>query len=140
MKPALLDINVLLALAWPNHQHHAISHHWFQKQAEYGWATCALTEVGFIRLSSNPAYTAAAVSPPEAADLLGQFVAHKFHIFWNSPPAQSRSIFSKCLGHQQVTDAYLVEVARTNKGRIATLDGKLSVHGEKTDQVVVIRG
>ena len=35
MKAALLDTNVLLALAWPNHQHHAQAHAWF---AAHGWA------------------------------------------------------------------------------------------------------
>ena len=139
MKPTLLDVNVLLALAWPNHQHHAIAHRWFLKHAHHGWATCGLTEVGFIRLSSNPAYTPAAVSPPEAADLLGQFVEHKAHVFWSSPPARPRSIFAQSLGHQQVTDAYLVEVARENNGRIATLDTKLAVHGDSSDRVVLIR-
>ena len=63
MKPALLDVNVLLALAWPNHQHHAASHRWFRREAGNGWAICALTQLAFIRLSSNPAYTAEAVGP-----------------------------------------------------------------------------
>ncbi|MDB6039699.1 MAG: hypothetical protein JWM99_3540 [Verrucomicrobiales bacterium] len=42
LKTALLDTNVLLALAWPNHQHHAVAHRWFAKHTEQGWATCAL--------------------------------------------------------------------------------------------------
>ncbi|MFN0130032.1 MAG: hypothetical protein ACKV19_25485 [Verrucomicrobiales bacterium] len=45
MKPALLDTNVLLALAWPNHQHHAQAHTWFSANAKKGWATCALTQL-----------------------------------------------------------------------------------------------
>jgi uncharacterized protein len=138
VKGALPDINVLLALAWPNHQHHALAHQWFRKHAQGGWATCAFTEVGFIRLSSNPAFTPAAVSPAEAADLLERFVAHKAHVFWNSPRARPRSIFERSLGHQQVNDAYLVEVARANKGRVATLDTKLDVHADTSDRVMLI--
>jgi uncharacterized protein len=140
VKAALLDVNVLLALAWPNHQHHALAHQWFRKHAHSGWATCAFTEVGFIRLSSNPAYTPAAVAPAEAADLLKQFVEHKAHVFWSSPCASSRSIFEKSLGHQQVNDAYLVEVARGNKGRLATLDTRLGVHADSPDRVILISG
>lgn len=67
MKHALLDTNVLLALAWPNHQHHEQAHAWFSAYARKGWSTCAFTQLGFIRLSSNPAYTTNAVSPQDAA-------------------------------------------------------------------------
>jgi uncharacterized protein len=138
VKGALLDVNVLLALAWPNHQHHALAHQWFRKHARGGWATCAFTEVGFIRLSSNPAYTPAAVSPAEATDLLDRFAAHRGHVFWSSPRARPRSIFEKSLGHQQVNDAYLVEVARANKGQLATLDTRLGVHADSPDRVILI--
>ena len=71
MKAALLDINVLLALAWPDHQHHAAAHGWFAQESRLGWATCAFTQLGFIRLSSNPAYTSGAVIPVETARQAG---------------------------------------------------------------------
>jgi toxin-antitoxin system PIN domain toxin len=92
VKSALLDTNVLLALAWPNHQHHAPAHGWFAATAKKGWATCAFTQLGFIRLSANPAYTANAVSPQEAAALLQQWTRLKTHRFWNSPAADGRAI------------------------------------------------
>ena len=136
MKPALLDTNVLLALAWPNHQHHGAAHQWFATHSRYGWATCALTQVGFIRLSSNPAYTKEAVSPQEAAKLLEYLVRHKAHRFWPCPPATASSIYTRVLGHQQVNDAYLVEVARRQRGRVATLDTRVAAH--ETDLVFVI--
>ncbi len=138
MKPALLDINVLLALAWPNHQHHGAAHDWFRSEARHGWATCGFTQVGFIRLSSNPAYTPAAVPPPEAAELLQRLIAHKHHRFWPSPPAADPVFFAKALGHQQVNDAYLVAVARAQQGRLVTLDTRLPVHAGDEDTVLVI--
>ena len=49
----LLDLNVLLAVAWPNHQFHASANSALSRKNR--WATCALTQLGFIRLSSNPA-------------------------------------------------------------------------------------
>ncbi|MEO8428256.1 MAG: TA system VapC family ribonuclease toxin [Verrucomicrobiota bacterium] len=116
MKAALLDTNVLLALAWPNHQHHAQAHTWFAAQAKKGWATCAFTQLGFVRLSSNPAYTADAVAPQDAALLLQRWTRLKGHHFWASPTADHAPIYARAIGHQQVNDAWLVEVARRNSG------------------------
>lgn len=138
MKPALLDTNVLLALAWPNHQHHAQAHTWFAAHAKQGWATCAFTQLGFIRLSSNPAYTSNAVSPQEAAALLGQWTRLKTHRFWSSPAAENPAIYARAIGHQQVNDAWLVEVARCNAGCLVTLDTRLPVHALEAGLVEVI--
>ena len=138
MKSAMLDTNVLLALAWPNHQHHAQAHAWFAATARKGWATCAFTQLGFIRLSANPAYTANAVSPQEAAALLQQWTRLKTHRFWNSPAADVPVIYTRALGHQQVNDAWLVEVARRNSGRLVTLDTRLPIHSLEDGLVEVI--
>ncbi len=137
---ALLDTNVLLALAWPNHQDHAAAHIWFGKYARTGWATCAFTQLGFIRLSSNPAYTLSSVTPAEASALLRDLIGHSAHHFWPSPPAAQTEIFARALGHQQVNDAWLVEVARRNRGRLATLDKRLAVHALKSGLIEIIGG
>lgn len=136
MKAALLDVNVLLALAWPNHQHHSAAHDWFGAQARHGWASCALTELAFIRLSANPAYTPSAVSPQEAAGLLEQLLRHRHHRFWSSPPAAEAKLFSFSLGHEQVTDAYLASVARHEKGRLVTFDPRSVPHGPDVVEVI----
>jgi uncharacterized protein len=138
VKPGLLDVNVLLALAWPNHQHHGAARDWFHQHARHGWASCALTQLGFVRLSSNPAYTSAAVPPQDAAALLATLVAHKAHAFWPSPSAIAREIYARSLGHQQVNDAYLVQLARLNKGRVVTFDTRLAVHASDASQVLLI--
>ena len=138
MKPALLDSNVLLALAWPNHQHHAAAHRWFQREAKHGWATCALTQLAFVRLSSNPAYTAEAVSPTAAAELLAQYCRHPSHQFWESPPAVDPGLYRSAVGHQQVNDAWLVEVARQRGGRLVTFDARLAVHDPAGGAVAVL--
>lgn len=138
MKSALLDTNVLLALAWPNHQHHSVAHMWFLRESKHGWATCAFTQLGFIRLSSNSAYTPNAVPPAEAATLLEQLVAHAKHVFWKSPAACSPIIYAHALGHQQVNDAWLVETARQAGGRLVTLDTRLHVHDFQKGSVHVI--
>ncbi|CAN5768263.1 type II toxin-antitoxin system VapC family toxin [soil metagenome] len=140
MKPALLDTNVLLALAWPNHQHHASAHQWFRREARYGWASCAVTQLGFIRLSSNPAYTDAAVRPAEAATLLHEWTQHEKHAFWPSPAADRSSVYALALGHQQVNDAYLLDVAKARRGRFVTFDRRLQVHAAEEGLVLVISG
>lgn len=139
MKIALLDTNVLLALAWPNHQHHAQAHAWFNLEAKNGWATCAFTQLGFVRLSSNPAYTPTAVTPQEAAALLQQWTQLKTHRFWNSPPADDPALYTCAIGHQQVYDAWLVEVTRRNSGRLVTLDIRLPAHARQDGCVEVIQ-
>ena len=53
-RPLLLDVNALLALAWPNHQFHRTVLSRLERRPAPEWATCALTQLGFVRLSSNP--------------------------------------------------------------------------------------
>ncbi len=51
---ALLDVNTLVALAWDSHVHHHAARAWFAARSADGWATCPVTESGFVRVSSNP--------------------------------------------------------------------------------------
>jgi toxin-antitoxin system PIN domain toxin len=138
MSATLLDTNVLLALAWPNHQHHATAHAWFAQASQRPWATCALTQLAFVRLSSNPAYTAAAVGPAAAAELLARLTAFGRHRYWEVLAAPAAQTFAKALGHQQVVDAYLVREAERHKGRLATFDRRVVVHARQASTVIVL--
>ncbi len=125
----LLDLNLLLALAWPSHVHHEPAHAWFKREASTGWATCPLTQLGFVRLSSNPAFTSDAVSPPTALSLLRNITAMDGHEFWSDDIDCASAGFStdiRIVGHRQVTDAYLLSLARANSGCLATLDRRIS--------------
>lgn len=53
MRPAFLDVNLLVALAWPNRVHHAVAHAWFRRNQSNGWATCPVSQAGFVRVSSR---------------------------------------------------------------------------------------
>jgi hypothetical protein len=117
----LLDVNVLLALTWPNHEFHQAAHQWW-KVSRKNWATCAITETDFIRLSSNPAFTAAAVTPYEAATLLEQLVSRGRHEYWNELPRVNRDQFRKVAGHKQITDFYLAHLASSHGAKLATFD------------------
>jgi uncharacterized protein len=66
----LLDVNVLIALAWPNHVHHNPARSWFEASSSDGWATTPVTELGFVRISSNKRLIPDASSPGTALDVL----------------------------------------------------------------------
>ncbi len=125
MKAALLDLNILTALLWPSHEHHDAAHRWFSARGTAQWATCALTQLGFVRIVTNPAFSRDALSPSDAIELLVQNLAHPGHVFWSSDlqvPAALKSIGRSLEGHRQVTDAYLLAVAGHHKGLLATFD------------------
>jgi toxin-antitoxin system PIN domain toxin len=122
---ALLDINILTALLWPTHEHHDAAHRWFGGRADASWATCSLTQLGFVRIVSNPAFSRDALSPLEALALLGENLAHPAHEFWTDRlqvPAAVKGIEDRLQGYKQLTDAYLLALAHRRKGVLATFD------------------
>jgi uncharacterized protein len=126
---SLLDINVLIALAWPNHVHHQAALGWFGRNRKSGWATCPLTQSGFVRVSSNAHVLTDARSPREAIALLRRIVGLRDHVFWPDDISVAASEFideQKLLGCRQITDAHLLAVALRHGGRIATLDRGLA--------------
>jgi toxin-antitoxin system PIN domain toxin len=125
----LLDVNVLIALAWPNHIHHGEAQRWFRARARDGWATCSITETGFVRVSSNEAALPEARPPAEAAALLKRMTALPKHVFWKDDLRFADSAFvslDRVLGYRQVTDAHLLGLALRHRGRLVTLDGRLT--------------
>lgn len=125
MKTVLLDLNMLVALLWPSHEHHEAAHRWFGARANGRWATCSLTQLGFIRIVSNPAFSREALSPTNAAALLAENLRHPGHEFWSASlqvPAAIRELEPRLHGHRQLTDAYLLALARYRKGALATFD------------------
>ena len=125
MKAALLDINILTALLWPTHEHHDVAHRWFRGRANAPWATCSLTQLGFVRIVSNPAFSRDALSPMEALTLLAENLSHPAHEFWPDSlpiPAAVKGIETRLQGYRQLTDAYLLALAHRRKGALATFD------------------
>jgi uncharacterized protein len=129
VKTALLDLNILTALLWPAHEHHEGAHRWFAARAGGSWATCSLTQLGFVRLVSNPAFSRDALSPAEAVALLGQNLTHARHEFWAESlevPAAIKDMEGRLHGYRQLTDAYLLALAHRRKGVLASFDRGLS--------------
>ncbi len=137
----LLDVNVLLALAWPNHQFHVAALERLE-QKNGRWATCALTQLGFIRLSSNPAVVGVTKSPSEAAALLGMLVQDSRHLYLGSMPSPGaelfRQHFERILSSKQVTDAYLLALAEQNNARLVTFDTRLTALARLKEHVEVL--
>jgi hypothetical protein len=116
---------VLVALAWPNHVHHAAAQEWFAGIRDEGWATCPLTESGFVRVSSNTRAIPDARRPAEAIALLRRMRDLPGHAFWAddvSPTDAVPGVFERVVGYRQVTDGHLLALAHRRGGRLATFD------------------
>lgn len=136
----LLDVNALIALAWPNHQFHAAILERLERQPVPRWATCALTQLGFVRLSSNPAVVQVRKTPAEAIRLLGELTRDPQHVYLDTLPPLSEfaAAFRDLLGHQQVTDAYLLALAEASGTTLLTLDRRLAPPGRARSHLEVI--
>jgi toxin-antitoxin system PIN domain toxin len=130
MAVALLDVNVLLALAWPTHFHHAAAHRWFAAQRKKRWATTTSTQLGFLRLSVQPAVVKVSVSFRDACSALESSMSAHEHEFWpvDYPVSDMLpEIRSRVMGHQQVSDALLLDLAIRKSGKLATFDQRIRV-------------
>jgi uncharacterized protein len=125
----LLDVNVLVALAWPNHVHHRAAVSWFTSAHADGWATCPVTQSGFVRVSSNRRVIPDARSPREAATVLRALLGMAGHAFWADDVSIAHADevdLGRLQGYRQVTDAHLLALAARRGGRLVTFDGALA--------------
>jgi uncharacterized protein len=134
-------VNCLLALAWPTHQFHVTATRRLEKNPGR-WATCALTQLGFIRLSSNSSVVGVRKSPGEAAALLRALVgdpAHTYLATLAEPAGEPNArVFGSILGSQQVTDAYLVAVAARYGATLVTFDTRIAALDSELGMVEVL--
>jgi uncharacterized protein len=140
---SLLDVNVLIALAWPNHVHHEAAVKWFKSTQRAGWATSPSTQSGFVRVSSNPKIVPLARPVPEALSLLRRLTALEGHHFWVDDIQICRSPLvheERLASHRQISDAHLLGLALRHKGRLATFDRGLRhlVPSPDADRALVI--
>jgi uncharacterized protein len=121
----LLDVNALLALGFREHEFHARTALWVAAlPSETELATCAITELGFVRvLAQAPQYQ---ISIEQSCALLGKLKASRkrpFRFLANNLGVDRLPKWAK--GGRQITDAHLAELAREHGGRLATLDAKI---------------
>ena len=124
----LLDVNVLVALLVPEHQHHDAAIEWFATE-DQGWATCAVTELGVIRVCAQ---LPGGPWPPEtiADRLLLLTAASRDYEFWPDaiPPSAIAEVRTATTA-KQITDRYLLGLARRHGGRVITFDRGLAAAG-----------
>ncbi len=119
---ALLDVNALIALAWDSHIHHVRMREWFAANASQGWATCPVTESGFVRVSTNPKVLPTPIRVGEAMRVLAALRATTGHGFLVDDVSLVDDDVPTILGHRQVTDAHLLTLARRSGVRLVTFD------------------
>lgn len=121
----LPDVNVLVALTNPSHQHHRRAHEWLAGTSAY--ATTPLTENGLVRLLLNRTVTGQEVSTRQAIGILEHLRGDERAVFW--PDASSLATAGVDLiglvGHRQVTDFHLINLAASRGGALATFDRRV---------------
>ena len=142
----LLDVNALIALGWNHHQHHDIMVAWLKRNAAGGWATCAISQAGFVRVLSQPAVSKATFSILDWSDSLARILSHAAHRLVQLDFAFA-DVLACCtggvVGHRQITDAYLLTAAIRAGMKLLTFDSGLNTllasAAERSAHIVVLR-
>lgn len=121
---ALLDVNVLLAFFDIGHIHHDRARAWWKLHASAGWASCPVTQSGFVRIISRPGYPRPIPLHTALSALTAQ-LARSDHEFWpDDVSIVDERVFDRrhILGPRQITDVCLLALAVRNGGRLVTFD------------------
>ncbi|MFZ1699819.1 MAG: TA system VapC family ribonuclease toxin [Pyrinomonadaceae bacterium] len=128
---SLLDINILLALHDPDHVHSEAAHDWWSENSAEGWASCPISENGFVRICSGAVYSPRlGFSVDQCIGLLRAFQKEHDHEFWPDTVSLSDfNIFSfdRIVGPRQLTDVYMLALAVINNGRLVTFDRRVQL-------------
>ena len=126
----LLDANVLIALMVADHVHHDAAESWLAGTADR-LATCPMTQGSLMRLLIREGQPAAI-----ATTMVREVSGHPSHDFWPDDVSYVDVRTSGVIGHRQVTDAYLAQLARAHNGRLASFDrGLAALHRDVVDLV-----
>jgi len=126
---ALLDVNVLIALFDTAHVHHADAFTWWTKNRNDGWASCPLTQNGFVRIISGSRYPQP-LTTADAIALMRAQMGLPGHAFWPDDVSladSKRFDHGRLVGPGQITDAYLLALAVQNDGRLVTFDRTIPI-------------
>ncbi len=120
----LLDVNALVAFGVAEHEFHDRVADWMRDllvKSSLEFATCSITEMGFVRVvGQTPQY---GFSTSEACALLLQIKARKAEAFTFISDDHDVSQLPRWVkGPKQVTDGHLAQLAKANGAVLATLD------------------
>jgi toxin-antitoxin system PIN domain toxin len=121
----LLDLTTLVFLADADSPHYQAVQSWFDAAGKEDWGVCPLTEAGFVRVTTNPAFGGATRTVAQATAILAAFSAYPGYRYWpisESWSALTAPFSARLFGHQQVTDAYLLGLAAKHDGILVTFD------------------
>ncbi len=127
---SLLDVNVLVALFFADHVHHDIAHDWFADHRRQGWATCPLTENGLLRVACQQPSGEVTFRPSDVIDHLTRLCRDKHHRAWaDSVSLADTTLFAPEFIRDagQLTDVYLLGLAKKMGGQLATLDRTIPI-------------
>ncbi|HUH71733.1 MAG TPA: TA system VapC family ribonuclease toxin [Mycobacterium sp.] len=129
----LLDANVLIALVVADHVHHEPAEQWLSSTSA-AFATCPMTQGSLVRLLIREGQTTAA-----AHEVITAIAVDPRHEFWPNSVSFADVNLAGVVGHRQVTDAYLAQLARTHNGRLATFDqGLAQLHSDVAQLVPTV--
>ena len=100
---------------------------WFAANEGEGWASCPLTQNGYLRIRSQPSYS----SPLSLAEAYAQLLDatssqhHQFIADDISLLDDALVHFRDLAGPRQLTDVYLLALAVAHDARLVTLDRRI---------------
>jgi uncharacterized protein len=123
----LLDVNVLVALGFLQHEFHERVASWVHTLASRGipeLATCSITELGFVRVLAQASQYGFTIS--HARTLLLRFKTGNSLRFAFIPDDHDVSHIPAWVNTaKQITDGHLVQLAKAKNAILATLDEKI---------------
>jgi toxin-antitoxin system PIN domain toxin len=124
----LLDANVLIALLDPAHVRHEQAHEWFAAVGHQAWATCPMTENAVPRIIGHARYPNSPGTPAAVMPLMTTLRALPGHVFWPDDISLLNTDIcdaTRLLHTDQITDSYLLALARAHGGKLATFDRRM---------------
>jgi uncharacterized protein len=124
----LVDVGVWLAAVWGRHVHYPVASEWFNQQAD-DLVFCRITQMGLLRLLSNPAIMGNdAVDRSQAWRLFDQLWSDE-RVLWADEPDELHAVWRAISArddksHKLWTDDYLAAFAQASDLTLVTLDRK----------------
>lgn len=123
----LLDVNTLIALGDTDHVHHLAAIQFHQEHAiRLGWATCPLTENGFLRIYGHSNYPLGPGSTAAARSILRSLTSSPGHEFWPDDfSLVDGSVIPVLPPSKNLADIYLLALAIRRGAKLVSFDRRI---------------